>query len=182
MGRTSTTRLQKSRKTSAFTHVRRIIVAVRVLLFTGVILIIVGACTLILSLWKAGAMVLAAAFVVMASVHVFLLVKVARKDGDLGGRQGLCIRVAAASLPPLVVRAVYLIIIEFSQDPRYNPIVGDPAYLIGMVFAMEILVMISLLPATVISEDVFNMRESEHVALQEVPPHYRRTQLAGNEA
>lgn len=126
-------------------------------------------------------MVLTAAFIVVAVVHVFLLTKVARKDGALDGTQGLCIGIAAASLPPLTVRAAYLIVIEFSHDGKYNPITGNPAYVIGMVFAMEILIMSALLSATVISEDIFNMRAVDHVALQEVQPDNKHPRLAGNE-
>ena len=132
--------------------IKRSLIAVRIGLFIGVILIIVGASVLLLDLWKAGATILLVVFVCLSFIHVVLLVYT-RREGIFSKVQRKGLLVATTALPPLVVRAVYLILIQFSHSTKLNPITGDPEYLIGMGYAMEFLVITSLLAATALSEE-----------------------------
>ena len=129
----------------------------RVLLFVGVIIIIIGASILNLSLWKAGALILLVTFVGLGCIHISLLAH-KRWHDTLPKAQRMGLAIAATALPPLLVRAAYIVVIEFSQDGKLNPIMGDPAYLIGMGYAMELLVIISLLTSAVVSEELFGFR------------------------
>lgn len=60
---------------------------------------------------------------------------------------------------------MYLIVIEFLYDGKYNLIIGNFVYVIGMVFVMEILIMFVFLLVMVIFEDIFNMRVVDYVVL-----------------
>jgi ABC-type Fe3+ transport system permease subunit len=73
----------------------------------------------------------------IAIIHIKLLVMVFNSS-DFDRRQLNAIVIAATALPPMVIRAAYLILIQFNQDVKYSPILGDAAYLIGMAFAMEL--------------------------------------------
>lgn len=137
--------INKSEDPSPFHTLKWALVAVRVTLVIGVIVIIVGACILMLDLWKAGATVLVAVFFALASIHIGLLI--------YNKRNGLLI--SAAALLPLAVRAAYLVLIQYSQTADLNPITGNVGYLIGMGYVMEYLVIIALLAATVVSEELF---------------------------
>ena len=135
----------------------------RVLLFVGVIIIIVGASILNLSLWKAGALILLVTFLGLGCIHISLLAH-KRWHGTLPKAQRTSLAIAATALPPLLVRAAYIVVIEFSQDGKLNPIMGDPAYLIGMGYAMELLVIIALLSAAVVSGELFGFRNGSFEA------------------
>jgi hypothetical protein len=136
--------------------IQRGFIVLRVALFVGIILIIIGACILLLSLWKAGSIILTIAAVGVAAIHT-KLIAVALKGGSFDRTQKYGIIIAATTLPPIGVRAAYLVLIQFSQDGKYNPILGNAAYLIGMVLTMEVMVMTSLLAATVVSEQLFGV-------------------------
>ena len=154
-------RIRKASDPGAFIPIKRALIAVRVLLFVGVIIIIIGASILNLSLWKAGALILMITFVGLGCIHISLL-SFKKWRGALPKVQRMSLAVAAAALPALLVRAVYIVVIEFSQDEKLNPIMGDPAYLIGMGYTMELLVIISLLSAAVVSEELFGFRNGSH--------------------
>ncbi|SPO07438.1 uncharacterized protein DNG_10132 [Cephalotrichum gorgonifer] len=151
--------IRKAPDQSSLVLVGRALILVRVILSVGVILIIAGASTLILALWKAGSMVVVVAFLLLGSIHICLLLPTRWHNAlPKGGNRGLA--VAATALPPLLVRAVYFIVLEFSEDGKYHPVTGDPGYLVGLGYTMELLVIISLLSATIVSEELpwFNQR------------------------
>jgi len=157
------TSVSKSAEDGKLKMIQHGFIALRVALLVGVILIIIGACILFLPLWKAGSIVLTVAFAGIAAIHVdLLLIGFRGNPFDQVQRRGLAI--AATALPPIVVRAAYLVMIQFDQDEKYSPILGDPAYLIGMVLAMEVLVMSSLLTATVVSEQLLGGATKEPVS------------------
>lgn len=146
--------INKSEDLSPFHTLKRALMAVRVTLVIGVILIIVGACILMLDLWKAGATVLVAVFFALASIHIGLLIY-NKRNGIFSSVQRNGLLISAAALLPLAVRAAYLVMIQYSQAADLNPITGDVGYLIGMGYVMEYLVILALLAATVVSEELF---------------------------
>lgn len=120
----------------------------RVPIAIAVILIITAGSILNLSFLKAGAIVLLATYVYIASIAIFIALS--HKEQLIRAAQsGLLIVIA--SLPLYAVRAIYLMLVEFG-DVKFDPVVGDWRYIVGLGFAMEVGIVILLVVAGIAVE------------------------------
>jgi hypothetical protein len=115
----------------------------RVPIVFAVILIIIAGSILNLSLLEAGAVVILATFIYIGCIAIFI---VTRYGERLVENVQLGLWMAIASLPLYAVRVIYLMLVEFG-DAKFDPVVGDPRYFIGLGFAMEVGIVVLLVIA-----------------------------------
>lgn len=125
-----------------------------------VILIIVAGSVLNLSFLKADAVLLLATFIYLSRIAIYIASSRLRHELNVAGQRGLWILIA--SLPLYAVRVVYLLLIEFG-DAKFDPIVGDLRFLIGMAFAMEVGIVVLLVAAGVIVEPFWGLTPEAQV-------------------
>jgi hypothetical protein len=121
----------------------------RIPLAIGAILIVAGACVLILTLFQVGSVTLLVGFVYLAAMTLWVAQK---HDGfDLAPEGTKALWALIASFPFFVIRLVYLMLVEFG-DFSYNPVFGGWGYLVGLDLFPELCVMILLIVATWVVE------------------------------
>jgi hypothetical protein len=118
------------------------ILLTRLPIVIAVVLIVVAAFILNLSLLKAGALVLFAAFVYLATLVLWVAFGNVRHNLTKAGQTAIWI--AVCSLPFYVIRVVYLLLIEFGSV-RFSPIFGNWHILAGMGFSMEVVLIVLLI-------------------------------------
>jgi hypothetical protein len=131
----------------------------RVPIAVAVILIIVAGSILNLSLLKAGAVVILATFIYIGCIAIFIAPRYGErlvKNVQLG------LWIAIASLPLYAVRVIYLMLVEFG-DAKFDPVVGDSRYLIGLGFAMEVGIVVLLVVAGIAVAPLRGGTESDRI-------------------
>jgi hypothetical protein len=120
-------------------------------LVSGAILIIVAASLLILTLFRAGAIVLLVGFACLTLLLLWLASGKATFTIAADGMKAL--RVAVATVPFFVIRQAYLLLVEFGSL-KFNPVLGDWRYVAGMDLMPELSIMVILISAVCIVEPV----------------------------
>lgn len=123
----------------------------------AVVLIVVAGSILNLSFLKAGALVLLATYVYVACIAIFII---SRYQDRLVKSAHLGLRISVASLPLFAIRVVYLLLVEFG-DIKFDPVVGDWRYLVGLGFTMEVGIVFLLVTAAIAIEPLHIRRDSE---------------------
>jgi hypothetical protein len=132
---------------------------IRIPIVVAVILVIIAGSILNTSFLKAGAAVLLAAYVYLVFTAIFIAFRY--KDQLIETAQyGLWI--ALASLPLYGIRMIYLMLVEFG-DIKFDPVVGDWQYLVGLGFAMEVGIVVLLVLAGIAIEPLQIKRESDRI-------------------
>lgn len=131
----------------------------RVPIVIAVILIIIAASILNLSLLKAGVVVILAMFIYIACIAIFIATWYGER---LVKNMQLGLWIAIASLPLYAVRVIYLMLVEFG-DAKFDPVVGDPRYLIGLGFAMEVGIVVLLVMAGIAVAPLWSGTEPDRI-------------------
>ncbi len=146
------------RRTTAYPKcLERMLQYIRVPIIIAVTLIIVAASILNLSFLKAGAAVLLVTFIYVACVAILIAY---RYRGRLVETAEIGLWIAIASLPLYAVRVIYLMLVEFG-DIKFDPVVGDWRYLVGLGFAMEAGIVLLLVMAGIAVEPLRLREESD---------------------
>ena len=119
----------------------------------GVILIIVAGSILNADLFKTGAIIIVVTFVYFACITMFILTTRHISQLDWSGQRGL--RLTIATLPLFAIRSVYLLLVVFGPV-KFDPVIGDWRFLVGMELAMELGIVILLMLAGVVAQPLRN--------------------------
>jgi hypothetical protein len=133
---------------SSYPILKRLLVYTRFPILAAVILFIVAGCVLNLTCIKAGAIVLMVTFVYLVIIVKYIMFRILQQL-DKAAQRGFWFVVA--TLPLFLIRVIYLLLVEFGSV-KFDPIIGDWQFLVGMGFAMEVGIAVLLIMARIATE------------------------------
>lgn len=136
--------------TPTYPHIVKLtLLYIRWLITAGILLIIISGFTLRISILKAGAAAIVLAFAIVACATTYFAIPQYMARIGTPGQRALWL--AFATLPFYAVRSVYLLLAVFGTD-KFDPVLGDWRYLVGMGLSMEMGIVVLLIAAGVVVE------------------------------
>jgi len=127
---------------------KRLLQCMRFPIIAAVILFMVAGCILNLTCIKVGAIILMVTFVYLVIIVKYILFRILHQL-ERAAQRGLWFVVA--TLPLYLIRVIYLLLVEFGSI-KFDPLIGDWQYLVGMGFAMEVGIVVLLVMARIAIE------------------------------